>query len=91
MRTSFAGFNSMPDLTIHLSQFAHETLIELAETSGETMQAVLDKAIENYRRCIFLERANQAFIALRQDDALWAGELEERELWDQTVADGVGE
>lgn len=81
----------MPDLTITLSNTAHATLIKLAETSGETMQTVLDKAIENYRRYIFLVQANQAFAALRQNEELWQEELAERGLWDQTMADGVVE
>lgn len=81
----------MPELTVTLSNTAHQTLIKLAETSGETMQAVLDKAIENYRRHIFLVQANQAFAALRQNEELWREELAERELWDQTIADGVSE
>jgi len=81
----------MSELTVTLSNTAHKTLIELAETSGETMQMVLDKAIESYRRHVFLEQANQAFAALRQNEELWQEELAERELWDQVAADGVGE
>lgn len=81
----------MPELTVTLSNAAHQTLVKLAETSGEPMQAVLDKAIENYRRHIFLMQANQAFAALRQNEELWCEELAERELWDQTIADGVSE
>ena len=65
--------------------------MQLAETSVETVQTVLDKAIENYRRYVFLTRANQAFVALRRNGELWQEELAERELWDQTMADGDGE
>ncbi|NES21774.1 MAG: toxin-antitoxin system protein [Symploca sp. SIO3E6] len=78
----------MPDLTLSLSETAHKTLINLSEASGETMQTVLDKAIENYRRYIFLIKANQAFAALRENEELWQEELAERDLWDQTLADG---
>ncbi|MDX2212141.1 MAG: hypothetical protein SFY66_02515 [Oculatellaceae cyanobacterium bins.114] len=81
----------MPELTITLSNATHQTLIELAETSGETMQTVLDKAIENYRRYVFLMQANQAFATLREDEDLWHEELAERGLWDQTMVDGVDE
>jgi hypothetical protein len=52
---------------------------------------VLDKAIEDYRRYLFLVQANKAFEALRQDEDLWQEELAERQLWDQTLADGVEE
>ena len=78
----------MPDLTVNLSETAHETLSKLAATSGETVQTVLDKAIENYRRYLFLIEANQAFVALRQNEELWQEELAERELWDRTMANG---
>jgi uncharacterized protein YlzI (FlbEa/FlbD family) len=81
----------MPDLTISLSNTSHKTLIKLVETSGESMQTVLDKAIENYRRYVFLVQANQAFVALRQNEELWQEELTERGLWDVTMADGVVE
>lgn len=81
----------MPDLTVNLSEDAHKTLVKLAETSGETVQSVLDKAIENYRRYVFLVQATQAFATLRQDEELWQEELAERDLWDQTLADGVVE
>jgi hypothetical protein len=55
------------------------------------MQTVLDKAIESYRRYVFLLQANQAFAALKQNEELWQEELAERGLWDQTMADGVAE
>jgi predicted transcriptional regulator len=84
----FVKFISMPDLTVTLSNNAHETLTKLAESSGETMQTVLDKAIENYRRYIFLVQADRAFVALRQKEELWQEELAERELWDSAMLDG---
>jgi hypothetical protein len=38
-----------------------------------------------------LEKANQAFATLRQNETLWREELAERQAWDQTVADGIEE
>ncbi len=81
----------MPELTVSINETTHETLLKLAETSGETIQTVLDKAIESYRRYVFLVQANQAFVALRQNEALWQEELAERRDWDQTMADGAKE
>ena len=54
------------------------------------MQAVLDEAIERYRRKRFLRAANAEFAALRNDPKAWKDELGERELWEQTLADGLG-
>lgn len=79
----------MSELTINISKPTHETLMILADSSGETIQTVLDKAIENYRRYVFLTQANQAFAELRKNETLWAEEMIERQAWDQTIADGV--
>ncbi|MFM6163644.1 MAG: hypothetical protein ACKPE1_20935 [Dolichospermum sp.] len=61
----------------------------LVDSSGETLQTVLDKAIENYRRYIFLVQANEAFATLRKNETLWQEEISERQAWEQTLADGV--
>jgi hypothetical protein len=79
----------MPELTIPISLASHKTLLTLVESSGHTTQAILDRAIENYRRQIFLEQANEAFVRLRQNEALWEDELAERQDWEMTIADGV--
>jgi len=42
-----------------------------------------------YRRQCFLEGLNSDFAALREREAEWQDELDERELWDQTLADGL--
>jgi hypothetical protein len=54
-------------------------LLTLAETSGETFQTILEQAVENYRRSLFLMQANQAFAVLRENQALWQEELAERQ------------
>lgn len=53
------------------------------------MQAVLTEAIDSYRRQKFLEEANAAFAALRQDPRAWSDEQQEREIWDQTLTDAL--
>jgi hypothetical protein len=79
----------MPELKVSISTKAHKTLMTLAESSDDTVQAILDKAIENYRRSLFLVRANEAFVSLRQNEAMWQDEVAERQVWDQALADGV--
>ena len=75
--------------TTRISNSTHQLLRKLAERSGESMQALLDKAVELYRRQRFLEESNRAFEALRADASAWKGEQAERGLWDITVADGL--
>lgn len=79
----------MSELTIPISFASHKTLLTLVESSGHTPQAVLDRAIENYRRQVFLEQANEAFVRLRQNQELWEDERAERADWEVTIADGV--
>jgi hypothetical protein len=55
------------------------------------MQSVLDQAIERYRRERFLCAANADFADLKQDSKSWKDELRDRELWEQTLADGLSE
>jgi hypothetical protein len=64
-------------------------LLKLANSSGDTIQEILDKAIENYRRNLFLVQANESFFTLRNNKTLWQEEIAEREAWDQTLADGI--
>ena len=74
---------------MRISPGAHKLLGELAEKSGESMQAVLDKALEAYRRTCFLEGLAAEFAALRADPAAWAEELAERAIWDRAMMDDL--
>lgn len=81
----------MPGATVRVSYVAWKALREIADLTGKPMQAVLDKAIEEYRRKYFLEEANRAFATLRNDPEAWQSELEERSLWDGVLRDGLEE
>ena len=81
----------MSSLSIRISTETHQKVRELAKTDGESMQNVIDKAIEDYRRQRFLEEANRQYAALRADPQAWQEELEEREAWDAVLMDGLTE
>ena len=74
---------------VRISPRSHELLRQLAEDEQQSMQSVLDRALEQYRRESFLRAANADFSVLKQDAQAWNHELGERELWEQTVADGI--
>jgi len=74
---------------VRISPRAHELLRQLAEEGQQSMQSVLDDAIERYRRERFLRAANADFAALKGDVKAWKQELHDRELWEKTVADGI--
>jgi hypothetical protein len=81
----------MEGQNVSISESAQQLLSQLAEMEKISMETVLDRALENYRRQIFLKQANAAFEALRADSGAWQEELEERELWNNTLADGAEE
>jgi hypothetical protein len=74
---------------VRISRRAHTLLRQLAEEEQRSMQAVLDRALERYRRERFLRAANADFERLRSDPKAWKEELRERELWEQTLGDGL--
>jgi hypothetical protein len=55
------------------------------------MQALLEKAVEAYRRQRFLEETNRALEALRASPQAWKTEQAERKAWDSSLADGLQE
>lgn len=79
----------MVTTNVRISAASHQALRQLAREEGRSMQAVLDQAVERYRRARFLRGANADFAALRQDARGWKEEHNERTLWDQTLADGL--
>lgn len=83
----------MPSITespnVRISQKAKATLRDLSKREGRPMQAVLDEAIEHYRRERFLDQANAAYARLRTDPKAWRQELSERAEWDGTLMDGL--
>ncbi len=79
----------MTTTTVRIKRETKRALDQIANQTGQKTQVVLDKAIEAYRRNVFLDRANRAYMALRQDDARWAEEVAERKAWDATSGDDL--
>jgi predicted transcriptional regulator len=79
----------MASLTVRISPAAHANLRQLADEGGETMQAILEKAVESYRRQRFMEEFNAAYAALRADSQAWSEIEKERAIWDGTLMDGL--
>lgn len=81
----------MPSAMVRVSAETHAKLKELAAHAGEPMPAVLDKAVEAYRRQKFLTGLADDFRRLRDNPESWRAELQERQAWDVTLADGLEE
>jgi len=78
-----------PTPNVRIRAHTHALLRQLAREAGESMQAILDQAVERYRREKFLRAANADFAALRSNPKAWKEELRERQVWEQTLADGL--
>jgi len=74
---------------VRISEETHSTLRVLANLEGKTMQVILDKAIESYRRSRFWDEVETAAGGLRGDPAAWNEEMAERRAWEATLADGL--
>ena len=61
----------MPSTTIRISESTRRMLGELARQDGKSLQSVIDRAIETYRRQRFLEGLHNDFAALRNDPDAW--------------------
>jgi len=79
----------MASTQVRISSTTHQTLRHLSAEVGESMQTIIEEAVEQYRRRRFLEGLNQDFKALKEDEQAWQEELAERALWDNTLLDGV--
>lgn len=79
----------MAGTQVRVSESTHQLLRSLATQAGESMQEVVEKAVEHYRRKAFLEGLSNDFRNLHEDAAAMEEERAERALWDNTLQDGL--
>jgi predicted DNA-binding protein len=77
------------DTTIRIDQEHKDILKELSQMLGKPASGVLQEAIKQYRKTVYMEDLNRAYARLRADEEAWAEELKERELWENTLGDGL--
>jgi hypothetical protein len=61
----------------------------MAEETNRSLQEMLDRAIENERRRLLLERTNRAYSKLRQNKKAWEAWRAELREFDVTLSDGI--
>lgn len=74
---------------MRVSNKAKETIEKLSKKSGEPMLSVVDKAVENYRRRVFLEETNRAYARLRANAEESKKFDDEIASMDATLRDGL--
>jgi hypothetical protein len=75
--------------TVRISPIAHRSLAQMAEQTNTSLQETLDRAIENERRRLLLERTNQAYTKLRRNKKAWKAWRAELRQLDATLSDGI--
>lgn len=75
--------------TIRISTETRVVLGELAQSTGMSMQTILEQAIDMYRRHQMLLTLNNAYAALQTDQDAWDDLETERSEWDATLTDGL--
>jgi hypothetical protein len=74
---------------VRVNENTHELLRALSITEGTSMQDIIDRAVEDYRRKAFLEGLSEDFRVLHEDSEASKEHAEEMTLWDNTARDGL--
>ncbi|MDZ4718000.1 MAG: hypothetical protein SH847_05975 [Roseiflexaceae bacterium] len=75
--------------TIRVSVQTRNLLHTIADHTGLSMQAVLEAALEQYRRQQVIAATNAAYAQFQADPQALADWDAEQRGWDQTIADGL--
>ena len=81
----------MSHAMIRITERTRETLREMARSDEESMQAVVEKAVEEYRRKRFFEALEADYARLQEDPDAWDAYQTELKVWDATLMDGLPE
>jgi len=63
----------------------------MAQSSGRSMQDIMEEAVAAYQGRQLLEATNAAYAALKDNPEAWLELQEERADWDITLDDGLEE
>ena len=77
--------------TTRISESDHRVLQQLAEQTGKAHHEIIHEALTTYQRESLLDGINAGFARLRANPAEWTAAEEERQLWDNTLRDGIDE
>jgi len=74
---------------VRVGKKTHELIRMLSAQENKSMQEIIERAIEDYRRRQFLEGLNSDFQALSDDPRAQKEHDKEMALWDHTLHDGL--
>ena len=79
----------MKATTIRIRPKTHQALKEMAAMTGQSLQDLLEQAVEERRRKLYLEGLNADYAALRRNPEPFADFNKELAAWDATNRDGL--
>src|SRR4051812_25348278 len=79
----------MPNPSVTVPEATLRKLQELAEWSGLSVEAALERAICDQHDQKFWDAVNAGYAVLRADPTAWAEVEAERQAWDATLMDGL--
>lgn len=79
----------MATTMVRVTEETKEVLKRISADCGDPLGVVLAKAVDDYRRKVFLEGAAKDYERLRADPIAWTDYLEEQRLLEGTLMDGL--
>lgn len=74
---------------VRVDSMTDRSLEELAKARGQKKAVIVKEAVEEFRKKVFFAELRNDFEALKNDRAAWDEELQDRKVWDATLADGL--
>jgi hypothetical protein len=76
---------------LRINERTKAALRSLAQERGEPMSRVVEGLVEAARTEQFFAAADASYRRLRGEPEGWAAELDDRDAWESTLGDGLGE
>lgn len=76
-------------IPVRIDAETYKGLKKLSKELKQPMQKVIQEAFLEYKKKVLLSKTAEAFAALKKNNELWQEEIEERQLWDNTLQDEI--
>ncbi len=78
--------------TVRIGEDAHELVRSLARETGESVRAIVERAVNAYHGHWIIEQSNQAFDRMQAEDSeAWAGHQAETATFQDANMDGLAD
>lgn len=81
----------MRSSTVRIDEESQEILEGIKEQIEDSAQGIIHRALESYRRELFLKKCREGYLALKADAKVWDEETKDGQAWDQAANDSEEE